>query len=149
MNTINEIQNSDISVEKILSDMDCYEMDDSLRNKYIEFLITTSDIENYLIENQNYSLFVSDNERTPFRCFSKRSESGLRTNIFFHHKAQFLDNVTTYNYADKKYEYFKDTEIYVRSEFYKDSIYCIFFLHNDVLPTKLETCFSFIKKCNK
>ena len=146
VNTISEIDSSGLNYEVILEDQDILELDNTTRIKYIDFLIRTSNIERKL-EDKQYSLFVSISKNNSFRSFTKKSGSGLRSNIFMHHTAKFISfDISTYNHNVQKgeYEFYKDTRIYIETEFYANKIGCHLFLHNkELIPPKVDIVFEF------
>ncbi len=146
--TLKELKNIDRDYKQIILDLNGLKLDKVLRIKYIEFLVTTSNIESEL-GKKGYSLYISDNENNYFRCFSKRFNSGLRINIFFHHSAKFVTfDVSTYNHNTKtgKKELYKETKVYVESKLYKDTIECHMFLqNNESISPKLDIVYELSK----
>lgn len=149
LDTISYLENSTYKFDWILERIETLSLISSERTNFIEFLITSSNIEQELVEKE-FSLFVSDNNKNYYRCFSKQTAEGLRANIFFHHSSKFISfDVSTYNHnvARGQREYYKNTKLYIESELYKGNIGCHIFLNNgDKIPPKLDIVFELRNK---
>lgn len=140
-NVIKQIENSDFEFEWILNKLNSLSLTEQECINFIEFIIISSNIKKELY-NRGYSLYVCNNKANPYRCFSKISDSDLRINIFFHHRAKFITyDISTYNHnVDKgRKEYYRNTKYYLESEYINSTICCHISLNEDKpLPTKID-----------